>query len=213
MSAQTKIQASPIAPVTSTNTDVALALQQLRTNVQTVITNLVSQLNQATVSTNLDVQGHRITNVSWPTSLYDAVPKIYVDRNKKNFVQQSTKGIGIGAYTIVFSNSGLVVDGDITPAFIVGSQRQGRPIEAWVYAEGAPTTNSLAVNINVNGTRILLTDLILASSGTSTATGPIFETTFQSLFPPLTHGAVVTGTFSAGGIAQGVSVGLVVRVT
>lgn len=208
MPATAPIKAPPIAPVDQTDPQ---SINRLRQNVQTVIANVVQQVNDSTINSNFDMKGKRILNVSMPTELYDGVPKIYVDKHKGTFTQQAAKSGGKDAYTIVFANSNFIGDGDITPAFIVGSSRSGDKLEAWVYAEGAPTTNSLAVNITVNGTAILSSPLLLASSTTNTATGPIFTTVFAGGTPNFAHGGVVLATFSAGGLAQGVTVGMIVR--
>jgi hypothetical protein len=181
-------------------------VETLRLSVTNALSKLVGQLNGQ--STQLDAKGQRVVNVATPTGPNDAVNLRYLKYNVNTNTQiaaprQATSGLD--AYTVVFS-ADFAFDGDDFPAFIVGEDRTGNGIEAWVYAVNPPlSTGGLAVNISRNGTNMLASPITLASN----TSGPTFVTTLTAA--NLAHGDVVKLVASTIGGATDLSVGLVVK--
>lgn len=120
-------------------------------------------------------------------------------------------------YTIVFSKDGVVVTGENSPPYIVGTGREGQPIQVWVAAEVAPTSANLTVNVQVtytnpgddaqNSFNLLLVDLVLPIGQTLR----VFTSTFITPLPSFGHGVKVTKVITSGGNAAYVSIGVVVQ--
>lgn len=117
------------------------------------------------------------------------------------------------AYTIVSDTADTLVDGDVAPAYIVGSDRVGTPEESWIYAETAPVS-ACAINwqVQLAGVgpfqKFLSTDLVLPAG----SLGPVFSSAIalRVLFP---RGTVVKMVATTGGGAAGVSMGIVMKVS
>lgn len=187
------------------NIPVAGDIDTLRLSITNALSKLVGQLNA--IPTQLDAGGQRLVNVGTPTSPNDAVNLRYLkyNVNTSSIVSTPSTGDGLDAYTIVFS-ADFAYDGDAFPAFVVGDDRTGNSIEAWVYAVNPPVgSGGLSVNISRNGTNMLSSPLTLASN----SSGPVFVTGFT--VSNLSHGDVVQLVTSTMGGVTDVSIGLVVK--
>lgn len=122
-------------------------------------------------------------------------------------------------YTIVLSKDGVVVTGENSPPYIVGTGREGIPTQVWLAAEVAPTSANLTINVQVtytnpgdnaqNSFNLLLTDLVLPVGQTLR----VFTSTFITPLPAFGNGVKINKVITSGGNAAYVSIGIVVRRT
>ena len=122
-------------------------------------------------------------------------------------------------YTIVFSKDGTVFTGDESAAYIVGSGREGTPVQVWLACESAPTSAVLSINITFTFINPVTSAVTTASLLQTSLTIPVSSTTrvFASNFtvptPTLGNGVKINKVIVSGGDAAYVSVGLVVKRT
>lgn len=108
-------------------------------------------------------------------------------------------------YTIVFTPPGVITVGTGAP-FVAGRGRSGIPIQVWLAAQNKPTSGPLSINININGTQLLSTDLTMNPGDDS----PVISSTFASSIKLPYLGTMVPLISSVGGAAL-VSIGVVIR--
>lgn len=120
-------------------------------------------------------------------------------------------------YTIVFSANGVVLDGDVTPGFIVGTGREGIPTQVWVCCEGAPT-GDLTINVSItyispidSSAAVALSILTLPLHLLSGTVIRTFSSTFIDPLPKFGNGAKINGMVVTGSGASDVSIGVVVK--
>lgn len=165
---------------------------------------------------DLAMANFRITGLADPTDDLDAVNLRTLRRQgvpaAATTTPTATTSTG-GAYTIVSDTADTLVDGDLAPAYVVGSDRIGTPEETWIYAQHAPTSNC-AVNwyVQLGGVgafqKLLSSDIVLPAG----SKGPIFSAALalRVQFPRET---VVEMQATTGGGASGVSMGVVMKVS
>lgn len=185
-------------------------LDTLRLSVTNALSKLVGQLNGQT--TQLDAMGQRVVNVATPTGPNDAVPLRYLKYFHQKGTQVSNKQtVGLDAYTIVYSNAGTATSGNQSPPFVIGSDREGNGEEAWLCAivspSGSFTVNFLYGTSVADCTHTMLSTNLSVSSG---ATGPVYQTTFNTGVS-LSHGNIVITKIINGASAEDFTCGLVVR--
>lgn len=153
----------------------------------------------------LDMSNLRIKSLADPKDDLDSVNLRTLKKFGGQITTTTTDAVSKDAYTIVFSKDSTLLAGEVTPPFVVGVDRLGAPEEAWICAEVAPTADA-AINFTANGARLLTVDLVLPAG----SIGPVFATGFRSV-STFAHGTVVLPVITAGGGADLVSLGLVVR--
>jgi hypothetical protein len=122
----------------------------------------VNQLNQND-GAQINANSKRIVNVGMCSSLYDGVPKIYVDNRIDELDLSGTSNNG--QFTIVFTNDSPS-DGYISAPYTVGRDRQGQIEDCWLTLGSAPTgTATCSVNFILDGTHTLLETALTLHSG------------------------------------------------
>lgn len=162
--------------------------------------------------TDLDMGSFRITNLADPIEDLDGVNL----RTLRRFGGTTTEApavtaTGLDAYAMVFDNPGILADGSVSTAYVVGLMRTGTPVEAWFYLQGVGRSNSsINFQVQLGGVgpfvRLLASDLTISAG----SLGPVFTSSFalNSNFP---HGTVVEAVGTIGGFASGVSMGVVMK--
>jgi len=122
-------------------------------------------------------------------------------------------------FTIVWTKETPTID-DVPEAYCFGPGREGSPVELWVVARGAPTSDDLSINIEYSQSGILndplkrvlllptLEPLVLLQ-GQSLR---VFTSTFRNPVPKFSRHDVIYPTLLSIGGATSVSIGLVVKV-
>jgi hypothetical protein len=115
-------------------------------------------------------------------------------------------------YSIPFSSVGPVSNGQISAPFIVGTDRVGNPTAISVAVPStsqAPTGVPLIVNLALNGTNMLATNLTLPIG----AEGPVFSSQFINPLPVLLTGTKIVPVIVQAGGASYVTIQLyIVRI-
>jgi len=109
-------------------------------------------------------------------------------------------------YTAVFSRD-APVDGEIIPSYVAGTDRDGKLVQVWLTAIGAPASAALVINPTLNGVTLLTAPITLPISSTAV----IVSNAFVSPFPVVGYQTKLGGIVITGGGATGVSMGIVVR--
>lgn len=156
------------------------------------------------LSTNdWDFKGLRITNASPGVN-----PTDYAILSQIPAPSTPTK-TGKVRYTIVFeSPSSVVVGANISPAYVVGTGRTGKPIQVWLNSQIPPPTGPLSVNVNINGNPLLVDNLVIQQNDTA----PVISSTFNTPLKHLGLLDVVAPLVALAGGAGLVSIGVVVEV-
>lgn len=109
--------------------------------------------------------------------------------------------------TIVFeSPANLTIGSAISPPYVVGTGRTGRPTQVWLWGTKLPTTGSCSINVNINGNPLLVDNLTLNPSDTV----PVVSSTFNTPLKHLGLLDVVTPLVASIGGAGLISIGIVV---
>jgi hypothetical protein len=157
-------------------------------------------------SKNQDLKGLKLQNAGDATE-----PQDYVTLSQ---VQQLVTPVANPDqnFSIPFSSVGSVSNGQISAPFIVGTDRVGNPTAISVAVPTttqAPTGVPLIVNLALNGTNMLATNLTLAVG----AEGPVSSSQFVNPLPVLLAGAKIVPVIIQAGGASYVTIQLyVVRI-
>lgn len=166
--------------------------------IQTVLNQILDTLDLQR-SKDWDFHGLRIKNASPSKDPYD-----YVVR--KELTPASTLNtVNVAEYTIVITRD-TPADGEESPPYFAGVDRDGNIIDVWVGSTVAPTTNC-SVNFNINGSPLLNSDIILPSG----STGPVHSGDLVSPIPKIGKDTRVTMIVTTAGGVELLSGGVIVR--
>lgn len=174
---------------------------------------------------DVDMAAHRITNLADPRDDLDAVTLRTLKRFQPAAAAQAI-GSGLDAYAIVFDKDAALVDGETIPAYVVGVDRTGNPLECWLYSRVA-APGDIKINFGVlvpTGTAVAPVEKILmvnAKTGVPVdlilnagQTGPVFFTPTNLVIFGVTnfpHGTIVYPKIDTGASATMCSMGVVVK--
>lgn len=169
-------------------------------DIQKVLNQLLDNQNLKNTKDN-DFKGLRIKNASPAVDQND-----YVTLSQLQAATQPPTTPSV-TYTMVFSRD-TPVDGDQSPPYNAGTDRDGTIIDTWIAATGAPVSDC-HVNWKINGVNLLTTDVILPSG----TTGPVHSSQISSPIPAIGIDTIATMVVvTAGGVLL-LSGGIVVRRT
>lgn len=154
-------------------------------------------------SKNQDFKGLKIQNAGDATEPQDYVTLKQLVNTINNNLNNNQH------YSIPFSCPGNVTANQISPPFIVGQDRVGVPTAISVAVPTitqAPNIGDLIINIQLNGSNMLSSDLHLPNG----SAGPVFSSQFVSQVPKLSVGAILVPVIIQGGGASYVTIQLYV---
>lgn len=154
-------------------------------------------------SKSQDLKGLKIQNAGDATQPGDYVTLRQLNNSLPQVVTPNQH------FSIPFSSTGPVTDGQLSAPFIVGSDRVGKPTAISVAVAGSaqtPVGGPLTVNISLNGTNMLLTNLELPAG----QVGPVTVSNFVSPLPILSVGALLLPVIIAANGASYVTIQLYV---
>lgn len=194
-------------------------LQEFQRTVVKAMQSLATQVNAAVftaepAAADLDMGHNRIANVAQPSSEGDAVNLGFLRRSfKASTPPAALNGSGDQFYQIVFDSAGDISTGTlVAPAYDVGINRAGTPVEANISALIAPTGTSIAVNFLVysgtNTSTMLSSDLVLPAGTNSMVVSNAFQVNTLQYLDRVVLKVNRVGSTTAGSL---VTVGLVVR--
>lgn len=172
----------------------------------TIVIKELAQWKDRLSSKNQDFKGLKIQNAGEGTE-----PNDYVTLSQ---LQQAVTPSAAPNqnFSIPFSAPGPVTTGQISPPFIVGTDRVGNPTSISVAVTSvsqAPATGPLIVNLNLNGIPMLATNLSLPVGNE----GPVSSSMFITPLPKLSAGSKIVPVIISGGGASYVTIQLyVVRI-
>lgn len=174
--------------------------EQMRQQITRHLNKISTQIAQSDRRTApMDLGHHRITAVADPANATDAVNLRTLKKHIADIVQQPNRrqSSGSSVYCIVMSNNGVAVSGQQSPPYIVQQNRTGVPYQVAVACTGTGTATA-SLNVKINGTKILASDIVIPPS----TTGPYTANNFIAGVPDLTIGALVVPWVDvAGGIS------------
>lgn len=150
-----------------------------------------------------DFHGLRITNASPSIDEHD-----YVTRGELSKTQQQAL-VTNKHYAIIWSKAGTVATGQVIPCYNVTRDRVGKPVDVWARIAsigGVAPSVALTLNIYVNGTFLLTSDLTIPIG----SKGPVHSSQFVSPLPSLGLDVEIIASIT-GGDATNLSIGLVVE--
>ena len=151
----------------------------------------------------VDFKGRRIANIGNATQPTDAANLSQIPVIAPVITPTAAAQI----FTINFSKDSALVDLNTSPAFVIGSGKQGIPIEVWVVVGVAPSGGAFTCNPTFNGLTILKNPISIPSGSTD----PVFSSTFVDPVPVFSlAGAVLPGIITANNAAL-FSMGIVVK--
>lgn len=175
---------------------------------QTAINQILDQLQLYPPGQSWDFKGNRITNAGPSVN-----PNDYITRGELGALvaalptsSTQTSG-GTVPFTILFTPPDGIADGTISPSYVVGIGRSGKPNQVWLRCTTAPTTTTLAIQILYNGVGILTDNLSITMGNT----GPTLTSTFLLPVPLFALMSDVQVQVVTSGGALGISVGVVVQ--
>lgn len=167
-------------------------------DIQKVLNQLLDNQNLKNTKDN-DFKGLRIKNASPAVDQND-----YVTLSQLQAATQPPSTPS-ATYTMVFSRDSPG-DGDQSPPYNAGTDRDGTIIDTWIAATAAPTSDC-HVNFTINGNNLLSTDIILPLG----ITGPVHSAQIVSPIPAVGIDTIATMVVvTAGGVGL-LSGGIVVR--
>jgi hypothetical protein len=152
---------------------------------------------------NNDMHGLKIINASPATD-----PGDYVTLSQLQSVTQQTPTTN-NYFSIPFSNAGVVSVGDLIPPYNPGTGRTGKPYEVILSASVAAVSQDLKANIQINGVKILSTDIDLPIGQTAAVSSSDFINNLPMVSKLCTIVPVIT---QADGTSAAVTITLVVQV-
>lgn len=150
-------------------------------------------------SKDWDFHGLRIKNASPSKDPYD-----YVVRKELTPASTQTDVI-VAEYTIVITRD-APADGEESPPYFAGTDRDGNVIDIWIGSTNAPITDC-SVNFNINDTPVLNNPIILPAG----SRGPIHSGDIVSPIPKIGFDTRVTIVVIISGGVTLLSGGIVVR--
>jgi hypothetical protein len=158
-----------------------------------IILKELSQWKDRLNSKNQDFKGLKIQNAGAATEPNDYVILSQVQQLVTPSITQDQH------FSIPFSTSGPVSIGQLSAPFIVGTDRVGNPSSISVAVPAvaqAPTSGPLTINLAMNGTNLLVDNLVLPVG----MEGPVSSSAFVSPLPKLAAGnKLVPVIITAGG--------------
>lgn len=177
----------------------------LRQSVDGAFGKLVSQLNQNVVCDDFSMNGHRVTNVSWPAEYHDAVNVEYLKNALANLhidhPSDATNTSGGGYDKVVFGcgvNVDLAVGTNLNPPYWMLC-RKVRLKEVVAGVKVAATGADVVFALNKNGTSIKATNFTIPANSTSYVSWTAgFDTTSFVAHDLLTIDVVQVGATTPG---------------
>lgn len=135
----------------------------------------------------------------------DAVdPQDYVTLKQLSAGQNTQVNIG-QFYTVVFTSSSVPSPGSTNPNWVTGIDRDGIPIQVWLKCVTAPSGGPCAINILLNGSSILTSNL-------STTDALVhYTSSFVNPVPKLGLYSVLVPNFVSINGAANISIGVVIQ--
>lgn len=175
---------------------------------------ILNQLNNASAKLNtkpLNRNGNRVVNVGDAQQPNDVVTLSQVQRLIQSGIQQMVpRAVQTqNHYTMLWTNGGASLAGDLLEGYcVVSDNRVGIPLYAWIAAQGtALLTGPLIINIQLNGTNILTSNLILPQG----VKGPVQSSNFIGN-PIFGIGSTLVPIIIKAGGQVAISIGLVCQV-